>query len=153
MLCLAFRLEEERYALDVGQIVEVLPLVQIRRVSHAANGVAGVILYRGTAMPVVDLSQLLVGRPSHRRLSTRIVVVRRTRASADIEMIGLIAEGATETLRVDAQSSTAMTDKRAQTNALGPIRVDRHGLIQQLDLEALLPRGLGFDSTLPITPP
>ena len=66
----------------------------------APPGVAGIFNYRGAPVPVIDLSQLTLGRPArappehaHR---PRALPRRRT---ATTRLLGLIAEKATETLR------------------------------------------------------
>jgi len=61
MLFLVFQLNDDRYALDVSQVVEVLPLVRIRKMLRSPPGIAGTINYRGAHVPVVDLSELALG--------------------------------------------------------------------------------------------
>jgi len=75
MLFFLLRLDDDRYALDAGRIVEILPLVTVKRIPQAAAGIAGIIDYHGTPVPLVDLNQLALGRPARRRLDTRIVIV------------------------------------------------------------------------------
>src|SRR5262245_53062290 len=101
MLLLAFRLGDDRYALDSGRIVEVLPLVHIKRMLGAPAGILGSFNYRGRFVPVIDLSERLLERPAEPRLSTRLVLANLT-GSGDPVVVGLIVENATETLRVDA---------------------------------------------------
>ena len=81
MLFLLFELEVDRYALPARDVVEVLPLVALKRVPRAHAGVAGVMEYRGQAVPVIDLCALVVGRAAARRVSTRILVVRHATAT------------------------------------------------------------------------
>jgi len=70
MLFLQFQLGHDRYALDVSQVVEVLPLINVKRIPNAPAGVAGVINYRGSPVPLVDLSMLMMGQPAKARMST-----------------------------------------------------------------------------------
>ena len=79
MLFLLFQLGNDHYALDVAQIAEVMPLVGITRIPQAPPGVAGMFDCRGVPVPVIDLSQLMLGRPAQSRLSTRIIVVELSR--------------------------------------------------------------------------
>src|SRR5512137_142351 len=76
MLFLLFQLGKDRYALESSRVVEVLPYVQIKAVPDAPRGVAGLIAYRGQAVPVVDLSMLILGVPAPALLSTRIIVTQ-----------------------------------------------------------------------------
>lgn len=71
MLFLTFRLGQDRYALDAGQIEAILPLVAIKQLPGAPAGVAGAIGYRGRPVPLIDLSLLALGRPAEPLLSTR----------------------------------------------------------------------------------
>ncbi len=80
MLLLVFQLGNDHYALDAAQIAEVMPLVDITRIPQAPAGVAGMFDCRGVPVPVVDLSQLMLGRSAQyllehanrrRRLSRR----------------------------------------------------------------------------------
>ena len=98
MLFLLFQLGQDRYALDAGQVTEVLPLVEIKQVPQAPPGVAGVFDFRGAPVPVIDLSQLALGRPAQRRLSTRLIVVHHRDEGGEQRLLGLIAEMATETV-------------------------------------------------------
>ena len=75
MLFLLFQLGRERYALEAGQVAAVLPLLSIKEIPQAPPAVAGLCNYRGRPVPVIDLSELTLGRPAQSRLSTRIVLV------------------------------------------------------------------------------
>src|SRR3982074_2397318 len=99
MLFLLFELGRDRYALDVLQIAEVLPLVDITRLLQAPPAVAGIFNYRGAPVPGIDVSHLTLGRPAERRLSTRIVLVHYHDADGQTRLLGLIAERATQTVR------------------------------------------------------
>src|SRR6187399_2400232 len=99
MLFLVFEVAGDRYVLDVTQVAEVLPFVTITQIPQAPAAVAGVLNYRGAPVPVIDLSQLTLGRPAERRLSTRIVLVHYPGAEGQTRLLGLIAERATQTVR------------------------------------------------------
>src|SRR6266446_2284768 len=104
MLFLLFQLGKDRYALDASRVVEVAPLLALKRLPHAPKGVAGIFNYRGRPVPAVDLCELAVGQPARERMSTRIIIVRSAPASdasegASDSLLGLIAEHATEMLR------------------------------------------------------
>src|SRR5215216_5089516 len=101
MLFLLFQLGSERYALDAGQVVAVLPRLGVKAIPHAPSAVAGLCQYRGVPVPVIDLSALALGRPSANRLSTRIVLVQFPNPVGGPHLLGLLAERATETLRRD----------------------------------------------------
>jgi chemotaxis-related protein WspB len=138
MLFLHFQIGDGAFALAADRIVEILPLVELKQERHAPEEIAGSFDYRGRFIPVIDLCALELGRPSRRRLSTRIIMARLP--EDETMVIGLIAENATETLRLDPAD-------------FAPFAPGPRGLVQRVDLESLLParlrsfaRGLLVDS-------
>jgi methyl-accepting chemotaxis protein WspA len=142
VLFLLFQLGEERYALDAGEVVEVLPLVAITPLPQAPNGVAGFFNYRGAPVPALDLSQLALGRPAQRRLNTRIVLVNYRGAGADAHLLGLIAEKATETLRREAADFAPSGVANPAAPYLGPVTMSERGPVQKIELAGLVPPAL-----------
>lgn len=139
MLFLLFSLDEARYALPARQIVELLPYLPLRPWPRCAAAVAGLIDYRGTPMPVLDLSQLLLGRPAPRRMSTRLLVVRHPHAQGEPRLLGLLAEQATDTARLAPQSFVAPALCPAGAPGLGGLAVAAQGQLQRVELAQLLP--------------
>jgi chemotaxis-related protein WspB len=134
MLFLKFRIGGESYVLDATQIAEVLPLLQITRVPQAPDGVAGLINYRGRSVPVVDLSELILGEPARAHISTRLILVNYRE-----HLLGLIAEQATEMMRREAGS---FADSGLASDAapyLGPVTHDGGQLIRWIEVQKLLP--------------
>ena len=139
MLFLVFELARDRYVLDVSQVAEVLPLVAITQIPHAPPAVAGILNYRGAPVPVIDVSQLTLGRPAERRLSTRIVLVHYPDAEGRTRLLGLIAEKATQTMRREETDFVASGVTSEGASYLGPVAPDSRGLLQWLDARTLLP--------------
>ena len=134
-LFLLFRLNEERYALDATRIVEVLPLRSVKAIPHAPHGVRGVFSYRATPVPIIDLSELIVGRPAERRLTTRIVLIR---ADTRQGLLGLITERVTETMQLDpAQFISCGVDRRVAP-FLGGVVHQGPGFIQLILTDELM---------------
>ena len=139
MLLLVFQLGADRYALDVGQIVEVLPLVSFRPIPQAPRGVSGVINYHGGPVPLVDLAELALGKPSRLRMSTRIILVNYVEPGGETHLLGLLAEQSTETIRrteADFVDSGVAVDSAPY---LGPLTTDARGTIQRVEVNRLLP--------------
>jgi chemotaxis-related protein WspB len=161
MLFLIFELGRDRYALPAAPIVEVLPVVRIKRVPHAPAGVIGVFDYHGAPVPVIDLSELTLGRPAAPRLSTRLIVVsypdRRGQDPGDSQdqvdgqnhvdgqeqgrshLLGLIAERATDTMRRDPADFVASGISTGRAPYLGHVTTSSHGVVQRIDVDTLLP--------------
>lgn len=127
MLFLLFRIGRDGYALATEQIIEIIPLVDLKKMRQSPEAVAGTFEYRGRFIPAVDLCTLELDRPAYRRLSTRIIVVRHPADNS--ALIGLIAEGVTETLRLDPA-------------AFAPFAHGPQGSVQRLELKDLLPATL-----------
>jgi len=153
MVFLVFQLDEGRFALDARQVVEVLPFVEVRQIPQAPAGVAGIIDFRGTPVPVVDLSLVVVGRPARRHLSTRLIVVHCVDHSGHTRLLALIAEKATQTMRREPREfvHSGITNDRAPY--LGPVAADDHGLVQWIDASQLLPAPVREVLSIPTTAP
>ena len=139
MLFLLFELGQDRFVLDALQVAEILPLVDIKQIPQAPPAVAGIFNYHGAPVPVIDVSQLTLGRPAGRRVSTRIVVVHYPDAEGVTRLLGLIAERATQTVRHDEADFTASGVSSEGAPYLGPVATDERGLLQWLDVRTLLP--------------
>ena len=76
MLILTFTAGGNRYGVDVAQVVELVPRVELRQIPRAPGFLAGFLGYRGQVVPVIDLGLLLGAGPCPDRLSTRIILVK-----------------------------------------------------------------------------
>src|SRR5258708_36973828 len=74
MLVLTFQIGSNHLALDVRRVREIVPFVRLQPVACSPPWLAGVFIYRGQVVPVLDLHRLLgVGEcPVH--LSTPIIL-------------------------------------------------------------------------------
>lgn len=135
---LLFYVSDDRYAISGSQVVEVIPLVELKKLARSPNYVAGLLNYRGKIIPVIDLCQLLAEQPYRHHLSTRIIVVNYLGEEQTPYLLGLIAERVTETLDI---RETDLIDSGIQVDAapyLGQIITDQHGMIQCIQVESLL---------------
>src|ERR1700722_10175864 len=142
MLYLLFQLGKDRYALEAGQVIEVLPLINFKRIPRAPSGVAGVFNYHGTPVPLIDLTELALGRPSQAKMSTRIVLINYLEESGKKHLIGMVAEYVMETLQKAecdfVDSGVAATD----SPYLGSVATEENGIIQRIEVSRLLPQSL-----------
>ncbi len=74
--CVAVRVGEALYGLDVDEVKEVVDPRPLTRVFHAPPAMAGVASLRGEVLPVIDLGVLLGRDPRASEREGRIVVVR-----------------------------------------------------------------------------
>lgn len=139
MLFLLFHLGDQRYAISAGEVREILPVVAIRPIAHAPEGVAGVADYRGTPLPVVDLARVVLSRAAEARLSTRLVVVALGDAGREPQLLGLIAERVTEVVRCAPTDFQPCGVTSEHAPYLGPIARLNDVLVQRIELGRLLP--------------
>ena len=134
MLFIVFQLAEDRYALNARELLEVLPLMSVKRLPHAPAGVAGVLDYHGVPLPVVDLSSLALGHPAAQRISTRILIAEDTHG----RRLALIAEHVSEMLNREAADFSDAGVTISDAPYLGPVTRDERGLVQWVTPERLL---------------
>jgi chemotaxis-related protein WspB len=138
-LFLLFRIGDERYALEAVEIAEVLPRLHLRPIPQAPHWVAGVFAHRGVVVPVIDLSALTFGHPAQARTSTRLVLVHyRPDADRSGQLLGLILEQATDTLRCPPREFKEYGLDNRLSPYLGPVREDEQGLLQWIRVQDLL---------------
>lgn len=142
MLFITFELGADRYALEARRVIEVLPFVDLERLSEAPAGVAGFFRYRGRAVPAVDLCQLLQGRPARPHFSTRLLVLRYRSAAGAEQLVGLIAERATGLLRREAGDFVRPDGTLPDGASRRPVALDGERMVQWLDADLILPETL-----------
>jgi chemotaxis-related protein WspB len=135
MLALAFRAGALRLALPTTAVVEVSTRRALRPLALAPAGVVGLLPFRGTLTPVVDLCRLLLGRDCAPLRSSRIIVITLPGKSGS-RLLGLLAEDVLDMVPV-----TATIPGMRLPNApwLGEHLADQPDLPQLLDPAALLP--------------
>jgi chemotaxis-related protein WspB len=142
MVLLEFQSGEERLSLDVSKVIEVMPVVNLKNAPHTPKYIAGLFNYRGTIVPVVDLSVLLSGKSHAPLLSTRIILVDYTGKSGSRHTLGLKAERVTETVSCREQDLQPPGVESVKSAYLGPILIDERGMIRLVEVNRLLPESL-----------
>ena len=142
MLFLLFQIGKDRYGLEASQVVEVVPLVALKKIPPAPPGVAGILNYHGVLVPVLDLSEMAMGKLSAPRLSTRIILVNYPIDAEEKHILGLMAEQATETIQLDPAVFSDPGIDVPEAPYLGPVAKDARGLIQRIEITKLMPDAL-----------
>jgi chemotaxis-related protein WspB len=134
MLVLAFRVAEVPYAVAVRRVVEVVPRVELRAIPHAPKHLAGLLRYRGGAVPVVDLGLLMGEVACPDRLDTRIILVEAgDRVAGGLGYLGLVAERVDDVRLVDESRRAVAGLEIGNAPYLGPIYETVDGLLQLVD--------------------
>lgn len=139
MLMLLFQLAECRYAVPAREVVEVTPHVQLEPLAGTPAYVAGLLNYRTSHVPVIDLCQLVNHRACRDSLTTRIILVRFPRDDGPGGTLGLLAEAVTETLPID---EIAFSDTGIRVDGaafLGAAAHSSRGLVRRISVAELLP--------------
>lgn len=145
MLFLIFQIGNDRYALDTSQVAVVLPPAPCKQVPDAPAWVRGIFSHNGRNVPVLDISLLALGKPAAQRLSTRLVLVHYTpsvQTGLDPQLLGLIVEKATDTLRCEASDFTDSGLLHDNARYLGPVMRHNGELIQWIKVADLLNDGV-----------
>jgi chemotaxis-related protein WspB len=138
VLALAFRAGGVRFALEVADVVELLPRTQLRPVAMAPGAVAGLLPFRGSLVPVVDLCRLVAGRDCAGLRSSRIIVLKLP-ASGGERLLGLLAEDVLDLVPIE---ETVPGLRLPEQPWLGDHLADQPELPQLLDAAKLLPAEL-----------
>jgi chemotaxis signal transduction protein len=105
MLLLLFKVGSRQYAIETQSVLQVFPSSLMQRSemdlpSDAVNSQVGLLQWQTEQqvelIPVIDLSQLLMGVPCPGTIGTRIMVVK-----ADNQVWGLMAASMVQTWRID----------------------------------------------------
>ncbi|MFL9987962.1 chemotaxis protein CheW [Paraburkholderia sediminicola] len=141
MLFILFTLDNERYVIDATQVERLMPLTPQsppKTIPGAPSWVAGVLDYEGAPLPVIDLPALALGRPAEQLMSTRVVLVRYPHAGT-VRLLALLLEGATRTIRLNADAFHDAGIDMPNARYLGPVASEAGGLAQWIRVEHLLP--------------
>lgn len=131
MLLLLFDVNGTRYGLDVRDVLVVVADECSRPLPGAPSGVAGLLLHGGKPIPVIDVTEVITGKPARRRLSTRIVIVPFEDGTPGAR-IGLRLERANDAVHVDPAAFRDIGVTAVDSPCLGPIADLGDGLVVQL---------------------
>jgi purine-binding chemotaxis protein CheW len=92
-----FNLGHEVFGVNILQVQEINRMVEITAVPHTEHYVEGIINLRGKVIPIIDLRKKFGLQEKQRNNHTRIIVV-----DVSGETVGLVVDGVSEVLRVQA---------------------------------------------------
>jgi len=134
MLFLRFEIDGSLYGLASEDIVEIVPKVPLRPIPSAPPSIPGCFKYRGSIIPVVDISKMAGSAQSTSALSSRIAVVRYGAG----RLLGVLLESATETMRIDEKSLESPCVKTDDARYLGRIGAEDGKIVQLIETGKLL---------------
>ena len=138
MLYLLFDIDNKTYSMDVKDIVEIVPLVNLDKIPNTHEAIAGIFNYRGQITPVIDLSMLICSRPCQKFISTRIIVINFFAADKTYHKIGLMAERVIETIDCEESNSRKLNFNLQNADYMDNVLLKKDNMIQNLDSEKLI---------------
>jgi len=137
MLALLFQIGASRFALDARHIKEVVPRVGLQPLACSPSWVAGVFVFRGQVVSVLDLHRLLGAGDCPPCLSSRIILMPFPPDQKG-RLLGLLATQVAELREIDpAGQALPYQFPNAQPH-LGAVLADKEGILHLLDLDRLL---------------
>ena len=123
-------------AIRATEIVCVLPQAKLNPVSGLPKYLCGQLIYQGKAVPVLDLCQLIQGRPSRVAYSTRIILVDYPHNPNRSTLLGLLAERVTNAVQGEELKFTDAV--LAEGRFLDQVCTTEEGLMRALSVKNLL---------------
>lgn len=99
---LTFGLGDEIFAMEVGNVKEVLDLTIITRVPRTPAFMRGVINLRGGVVPVVDM-RTKFGMPAAEDTVDTCIIVVEVDLDGEVAVIGALADSVKEVFQIDAE--------------------------------------------------
>jgi chemotaxis-related protein WspB len=138
MLVLTFQIGSNQLALDVRRIREVVPRVRLQEVAAGPPWLAGVFIYRGRVVPVLDLHRLFGAGECPPHLSTRIILVPCV-LDGEERLLGLLAAQVADIREMHPPSQAPTRLGVPGQPDLGQVLVDGRDIVHLVDLGRLLP--------------
>lgn len=127
----------EYYALNSENIVKVIPVVSLRQIPGTPHFFSGIFDFKGVLVPVVDLTQLTIGKPADILLSTRIILTHFILKDGRKTILGLMTEDMTEILAIEESDLHDTQISPQLAPYLGPMIQIKDRFIQTIQLDRL----------------
>lgn len=103
-----FKIGEEHFAISVFRVLEILQLEELTRIPNSSDFVLGVINFRGSIVPVIDMHKrfnIIVPEAGNRM----IIIVDVTNMQKSV-LMGLFVDEVTDVIEFDYKSIRAVPD-------------------------------------------
>lgn len=129
----AFELANEKYALRINDVYEIIRLQQISPTHNSKFFLEGVTNLRGKVIPVVNLHKRLKLLEQNATKETRIIVVKSRE-----EMIGIIVDKVDEVIQFDDIQPTPRVIDGIDGEYFDGVGITEKGVISLLKIDMVL---------------
>ncbi len=112
---LTFQLDDETFAVDVGNVTEILDMQKITRIPKTPEYLCGVINLRGNVIPIIDLRQKMSKTVNPNTLRTAIIVLQLNLKNK-LRTIGAIADMVSDVVQIQAHTIKPLPDLGSKYN-------------------------------------
>jgi len=99
---LAFKLDEEVFAIDVAKVREILEITPITKVPQTPDFMRGVINLRGSVVPVIDM-RLKFGMSSTEHTVNTCIIVVEVLMEDETVILGALADSVQEVIELEPE--------------------------------------------------
>jgi len=137
MLMLLFHVGQDRYACGCEHILEIIPSIELKPLSHMPEYVTGSVIYGGKPLPVIDWCHLVGEGSCQSSFHTRIIIFRVGSEERVFEF-GLMAERVTKTMNISDKEFVDSGVKVEGFTFFDKVMTDEWGSTQLINLEKLV---------------
>lgn len=139
---LTFTLDQERYAVEIAKVREVLEFTTVSRVPRTPEHTRGMINLRGNIVPVIDL-RLKLGLGRTERTVDTCIVITEIEVEGEAVVLGALADSVQEVIELDAASIVPppRMGTRVDTSFIRGMGKREDQFLVILDLERVLSEG------------
>jgi chemotaxis-related protein WspB len=135
MLLIMCHCSANRFAIDSRHVSEVLPRANLHALPGSPPWFKGMLIYRGIALPVIDLNEITEGKPCPNRMSSRIIVVQAGICGKQ-EKLGVLA-ARVSLHEVDREPELPGNSAELPV-VFGRLCIDEQGVFQLVDVPRLM---------------
>jgi len=136
---LIFGLENERYAIPIAKVQEVISYVPITSLHDASDFLKGVINLRGRIIPIIDM-RLKFGLPEKDYTERTIFIIVDIVTSKDIYHVGLVVDAVQDVVEIseDKIEKTPEVGFKFKSRYLQGIIQLQESMVMILNLDTIL---------------
>ncbi len=138
LYAVVFSVANDRYALPVADLIEVLPLLKLKQMPQTPAWVAGLMNYRGSPVLVIDINSMMIGKPCQAIVSTRILLTPVRRKDGIEKILGLMAESVTGTVKILPETLRSSEIWNSDAPYLGLLALHEGEILQIIHADKLL---------------